>query len=354
MSYPRLSALTDEVVDHLYGVDRASPVEIPTFLFLVGSPGAGKSSGHARAIDAGIIPAGNYVTVNLDTLLESLAPFQAASSMAHLLKQGPARNATKFSSLFAYGTRKENMGLFKWYNIGHEALEKEDPAAVAALNTVREHFRNLQDEEAPAKLMELNESAMGRAIRKGVHIVYETTLSLNKSGRVAKVDEIMAALAKAPVPYRVVFFHIRGDPAETAARIHARQEYGMPYEDPPYYRYVPTSVKATTEMIEKIAEAFAAVAKTYKGRATFEEFENPIDIFRLPPKRNFNANAQTRRIRNAFLGASLVRRSSTPPSSSSSRRSSKTSSAKSSKTSTAKSSNRPGGTRRRTTRRKSQ
>jgi len=299
---PQLSALTDDVVDHLYNVSGATPENTPTFLWLVGAPGAGKSSGHARAIEAGLLPAGNYATINLDTLLESLLPFRAASAMGYWVKQAlPAITDAKFSSLFAYGTRKENMGLFKWYNSAHNAIKAAAPAETARLNRVRAEFAPLLDREAPAKLLDLNESAIVRAVRRSVPIVYETTLSANASGKVQKVDNIMKLLAKEGPQYRVVFYHVTGAPEEVAARIAGRQEYSMPYEEMPFYRYVKASPEAVAEMIEKNAEAFAAVRKTYGRRGyQFEEWENRLDPARLPPARAFNAEAFLERIEHAY------------------------------------------------------
>lgn len=299
---PSLSALTPATVDRLYNIDSATPVAEPVFLFLIGAPGAGKSSGHARAIEAGLLPAGNYATLNLDTLLESLTPFRAASSMGHLIKYTPAtKDLAKFSSISAYGTRKENLGLFKWYNTAHDELAAAAPNVIAELNGVRAEFRPLLDHEADSKIIDLNEAAMVRAVARSVPIVYETVFSMTKAGRVNKFDDIMAYLKKHGPQYRVVVFHIYGAPAEVAARIRARQEYGMPYEDPPFYRYVPASEEVITEMIEKNAAAFAAVQRQYAGKAQFEEFENPLDPSRLAPERPFDTANRLRRIRRAFL-----------------------------------------------------
>lgn len=299
--YPSLSALTPPVVDNLYHIDSASPDAPPTFLWLVGSPGAGKSSGHARAIEAGFLPAGNYATINLDTLLESLLPFRAASAMGHYVKHAMPEAGAKFSSIFAYGTRKENMGLFKWYNTAHNAIAAADPAATANLNRVRAEFAPLLDREAESKLTELNDAAIERAISKGVNIVYETTLSLNKSKKVQKVEEIMALLKTHGPQYRVVFYHVHGVPYEVSARIRARQEYGMPYEELPFYRYVAAHPDAVAEYADKTADAFAQLRKQYaKHGVVFEEWLNPMDPSRLPPVREFNAPSQLRRIVRAY------------------------------------------------------
>jgi len=280
--YRSLSALTDDVVDSLYNIDTAIPQENPTFLFLVGAPGAGKSSGHARAIAAGLLPTGAYATLNLDTLLEALAPFRAASSMAHLLKKSDkTRDLTKFASIAAYQTRKENLGLFKWYNTARPELAVADPDTIVALNTVRAQFADLTDREADTRLLDLHNAALGRAMARRVPIVYETTLSLNKSsGRVEKVDDIMSVL---PAEYKPVMVHITAD--DLPARVRARQEKQMPADPLPYYRYIPTGL--LVKLAEATAEAYTHIrdsskyATIRKRLETFTEVENPFDEARL-------------------------------------------------------------------------
>lgn len=298
---PQLSALTDAVVDRLYNIDGAAPDEHPVFLWLVGSPGAGKSSGHAKAIAEGLLPAGNYATINLDTLLESLLPFRAASAMGYYVKHAIPDAEAKFSSISAYGTRKENLGLFKWYNTAHDDLEGRDPASIAALNRIRAIYEPLRDREAEAKLIDLNDAAIARAVRRSVPIVYETTISLNKSGTVQKVEDMMKFLKKEGPQYRVVFYMVYGPPEEVAARITARQEYGMPYENAPFYRYVTAKPDTVTEMTEKISEAFSALHKKYgKQGIVFEKWNNRLDPARLPAERAFNGAAFLRRIEEVY------------------------------------------------------
>ena len=301
---PSLSALAPAVVDRLYGLASARPVPAPRFVILAGAPGAGKSSGHTFAQTRGLLPTDprDYVTINLDTLLESLAPFRAASSMAHFLKQNPAtRPQSRFGSIAAYGSRQENLGLFKWYDEAHSSLAEADPETVAAFNAVRAEFAPLSAAPAaPSRLLDINAAAMERAVAARVPIVWETTLSLSpKSGRVTKIDDLMQALRG--TPYRVSVVHVTGDPAEIAMRLSARQNYGMPYEVPPYYRYVKATPEAVAEYVTATATAVGALRDQYRGRIEFYEVAPAMDSTRLPRARSFNRNLQRRRI-TAFYG----------------------------------------------------
>ena len=301
MLFGRLSDLTPPVVDQIYNIDSAAPSERPTFLFMVGAPGSGKSTGHGRAIEAGLLPAGNYATVNIDMLLESLLPFRAASAVAHYLKQGATGEMVRFASIGAYGTRKENLGLFRWYDEAHAALAASDPATIRSFNRIRRRFAHLAEQEGANSLIGVNEAALERAIAKRVHIVYETTLSLSAEGRVRKVDALMRLLRNKP--YRIVFYHITGSHADVAARIRARQEHQTPQDPYPFFRYVSTRPERVEEYIKGAAEAFAAVAKRYAKVAEFEIFENPMVPDRAPAENRRSASARRRRIMSAYAGS---------------------------------------------------
>lgn len=290
----KLSDLKPDVVDALYHIDSASTQEAPTFLFLVGAPGSGKSSGHGRAIEAGILPAGDYATVNIDTLLESLLPFRAASSIAHYLKH-------KLGTISAYGSRKENMGLFKWYDENRAMLEA-DPSTIQAFNRIRRRF---ESDTGHHSLIEKTEDALQRAIQKRVHVVYETTLSLSKAGRVHKVDALMRLLEDSP--YRIFFYHITGSPENIAQRIQARQDHAQPQEEFPYYRYIPTG--AIRGLLKATRDGFEAVRHQYHGRASFEEFENPMDPVRLPAENRRSNSTRRRRILSAYASNRTHRKS---------------------------------------------
>jgi hypothetical protein len=302
---PHLSALTPPVVDALYGTDRAVPPHgtEPTFMFMVGIPGVGKSTGHVEAIKSSLLPDdGNYATVNLDSLLENLLPFRAASSMAHLLRQKHA-DLVRFASLPGYMSKKENLGMFKWYDEGRDALAAAvDPKTVAALNRVRETYRPYTGMETDSNLIAINEAAIERAIHKGINIVYETTFSLRaKDNKVAKFEEIMETIKASKQPYRVVVYFIHSDPGAVAFRVGARQEYGMPAEEYPFYRYVPISAAATRVMQDKMAAAVAAVQKRWEPKGVvFATFENVLDPERLMSMRPLNLSTQRRKIVGAY------------------------------------------------------
>jgi hypothetical protein len=305
-----LSDMTPARIRAVYGIDAAEPVDTPIFLFLIGSPGAGKSSGHRWAIERGLLPPTGYATINLDLLLENMLPFRVASAIGHLLKQ--RHENVRFSSIPAYGSRQENLGLFDWYNADHARLG--DPS----LDPLREQFRPLQGQEAAAALRTRSDAAIQEAIGRRIPIVYETTFSVNRSGRVDKLDHIMEQLAGSP--YRVAVLHVRAVPADIIERIHARQEYNTPFQIFPFYRYIPVKRAMARDWIESNAKAYRTIQKQYPQILAME-IENPLDAARLPPPRRERYSKEKRRIlraygptrRNSSRTLSTSWRVSTPP-----------------------------------------
>jgi len=265
-----------DAIAKLYGIDRASPVATPTFVFMVGSPGAGKSQGHATLLegDTPIFGDNNYAIVNLDTLLESFVPFRIASTFAHSVKSCLGKNyplgnlvkgkatVKKFASIGCYQSKASNMGSFGF--IDHEetrvellkaltAKMAERRSLAAAAEYVEDLFASIGTASADAKkaaaaagksIMELNEEAIDAAISKRINVVYETTFSSIK-----KFNDIYAKLK--PAGYTIVVCHIKDKVENIKAKLIARQEYEMPYLEYPFYRFVTPTDAAITEYILK-------------------------------------------------------------------------------------------------------
>lgn len=308
MAYvPHLSALTPPVVDHLFGIDTSEPVASPRFVFIVGVPGVGKSSVPRR------LP-GGHATINLDILLEAIEPFRAASAIAHALKSDErSREKVSFASIFGYGTRKENLGMFDWYDRARPELASSLPAEeLSDYNAIREHYRPLHGQTASETIIAAAAAAIQRAIDRHINIVYETNL---EGGRIAKVSEIVEHL---PPTYRVSLYHVFGPAAEVAERIHARQEYSMPYNSPaPFYRYGSTDRAKIKELLSDNRKAVATLRRKYEksGTVQFHEIETHLDPSRLPRARAFDPRAQRERIIRAYGTRRRHRNSSLIPSS---------------------------------------
>jgi len=306
--YSRLSELTPDIIDDLYRTKDAKPTDKPLFVFLVGTPGAGKSSGHPPSLRGK-----DYATINLDTLLESLRPFRASSAaawwMAHADSKSSARN---FTGLPGYSSRRENVSSFGWWDRLTPKEREDAPDAIRHIMT-----KGIQPSQNNASLIKLNEAAIERAIRKSVNIIYETTLALNKKdGRVKKVDNIMTFIRDNAPQYHILFVLVEALAHNVVERITARQEFNMPYKGNPFWRRVPVDGASIEASIRNNAIAFSALEKQYGEReeVTFERIENKLDRERLPAVRDFDDKEALERINMAYgpkqMESGIARKSS--------------------------------------------
>jgi hypothetical protein len=325
-----------DAVSELYGIDRASPVTSPTFVFMVGSPGAGKSQGHAAmqaSLDGKepIFKTYNYAIINLDTLLESFVPFRIASSFGHSVTRclgaeyptgkldAKGKPSTKkFASIGCYGSKGANLGAFGF--IDHEetrvellkaltAKMAERRGAERAAEYIEDLFSVIGEASAEAKkaaaaagksIMDLNEEAINYAISKHINIVYETTFS-----NIKKFNDLYSKLKSEG--YKIVVFHISDTAEHVKAKLIARQEFEMPYLDYPFYRFVMPSDSAVGEYIKKTADVVEEIAGKadkdglYKDTEVYEyNAKGSFDPSRLKGAVEFDFEAQIERLIGAY------------------------------------------------------
>jgi hypothetical protein len=325
-----------DAVAELYGISRASPVASPTFVFMVGSPGAGKSQGHTAMQESQggkepIFKSYNYAIINLDTLLESFVPFRIASSFGHSVSRCLGANyptgavdtkgkpsTKKFASIACYGSKAANLGAFGF--IDHEetrvellkaltAKMAERRGAERAAEYVEELFSLIGEASAEAKkaasaagksIMDLNEEAINYAISKHINIVYETTF-----GNIKKFNDLYEKLKGEG--YKIVVFHISDAAEHIKAKLITRQEFEMPYLEFPFYRFVMPSDTAIAEYIKKTAdvvteiEAKSAGGGPYEGTEVYQfDGKGSFDPLRLKGPIEFDFEAQIERLIGAY------------------------------------------------------
>ncbi len=363
--YMKLSDMTEEDEDRLFHIDTAMPVPNPTIFMLIGSPGAGKTSGHDVAKRAmldilgesgwggGEAPA--YVSIDLDLLVERMEPFRASSMIHRIISHDPVlstymipqrgrpgapppdpKKAVQLNTMKAYIGSSQNLELFDNFDwlmdkVTADAARTPAPELLRAkalmdeLAPVRERWRALKGRRL-AREAALYMRAMGaiqRAMNRRVNIVYETTLTPPAGSPpctigdglvppvIKKFDEIFDLAMS--MRYGLHLYHVgySGEDAEVTERlikliqqrITGRQEYNTPFRNDPFYRLVP--LEGIPELVEKNATAFRCITATpkYAGYVTFKEI-NPLELPEKPgiPPRNFIFNDEIRKTRGRYAG----------------------------------------------------
>ena len=311
-----------EAVTQLYGIDRATPVN-PLFVFVVGSPGAGKSRAHNALFELGVFKRGdNYATINLDSLLESLVAFRAASALGHsfhtMLGNSYPAGAKSFSSIKSYKSKKSNAGAFNFFRdadsqkelfnalVSKYAAEKGITREEAAthLSSVFSKFNTLSDVFSPSSdvsesLIDLNDEAIDVAIHKHINIVWETTFS-----NIDKFDKYYKKLIDNG--YMIVVLHVVDTAEHIIRKIKNRQEFITPYQEFPFYRYIPSKESIVKGLIEKNAHVVGLIQErlrsgVYDPDLVFvDEYVQKFDPSRLKSPVEFDFDKQINHILDAY------------------------------------------------------
>lgn len=368
--YLKLADMTQADEDRLFHIDTAMPVPNPTLFMLIGSPGAGKSSGHSVAKEAmrSILGEGDwggseappYVSIDLDLLVERMEPFRAASMIhriishnsvlsAYMIPADPRRprngpkKASALETMKAYISTSQNLELFDNFDwllakVTADAAATPTPELIEAkaildeLAPLRGRWRGVKNKKLArdAALYLRVMGAITRAMAKRVNIVYETTLtppaasgptcSMGANGTqgppiIKKFDELFD-LAQS-MGYGLHLYHVgySGPDAEvTAALVHeiqqritGRQEHNTPFRDAPFYRHVP--LEGIPKLVENNAVAFNMIQACPKySSVTFREL-NPLErmgAVARPEARAFNRGREVAATLGAYMGNAVV------------------------------------------------
>lgn len=288
-------------VDFLFGLydSRGTPLltvkEKPTFVFLIGAPAAGKSTGHTLLQERGIVHRKgedgprDYATINVDTLLESLIPFREATATA-------AKMGVPLTALRGYVSKQPNLGFVSGLqkelfpeNVEEKASAKKKVKVANATAAPSAAFEEkkamcapilkeiigsyadiLSGKPMPKNLNQIMDDAIRRIIDARVDIVYETTFSSDK-----KFMELYEVLKGTPYMDQIIIMHIQGNPDNVGTKAELRQQYGMPSEPVPFQRLVPTTPAIVTDLIQKNQTVFDQLRDAAPPGVSFIE-QGPI------------------------------------------------------------------------------
>jgi hypothetical protein len=296
-------------VDFLFGLydSRGTPLltvkEKPTFVFLIGAPAAGKSTGHTLLQERGIVHrkgkdgSRDYATINVDTLLESLIPFREATATA-------AKMGVPLTALRGYVSKQPNLGFVSGLQkelfpenveekagakkkgkvanaeaVPSAAFEEKKTMCTPILKEIIGSYADiLAGKPMPKNLNQIMDDAIRRIIDARVDIVYETTFSSDK-----KFMELYEILKGTPYMGQIIIMHIQGNPDNVGTKAELRQRYGMLSEPVPFQRLVPTNLTHVADLIQKNQTVFDQLRTMAPPGVSFIEQEPiPYDASKAP------------------------------------------------------------------------
>ena len=178
----------DHVIDFFKrGFALESP-ETPNFIFLVGSPAAGKTTQAARILESSKEDINNYYTVSLDLLIERVKPYHNATWRTYDSledKTNIEEHMGKFSGRYTtvMSSQRNNFGMTKNMYEKEKNYEKAYPI-----------------KKDKKKLLQIFDEAIIYGVEQGYNILYDTTLDPGKD----KIMKILDILVKhAPKKYKI-------------------------------------------------------------------------------------------------------------------------------------------------------
>jgi hypothetical protein len=199
------SNITDEKIDLIFSKGKRKLPEVskdqsPYFIFIVGSPGVGKTSklkslfkyenisnklGEERKLKEEFkksnVTYNDFYEISLDLILEKVVPWRNATMKLYNFIRGnqenyelTLNNINEISKFAIYQTSTENFGLTK------KKIEKQ----MANIKTKRTKTGGA------GRFYTIAEEALQRAIKKRHHIIYDTTLD----GTTNKIDKVIKLL----------------------------------------------------------------------------------------------------------------------------------------------------------------
>jgi tRNA uridine 5-carbamoylmethylation protein Kti12 len=161
---------------HLFGEGTVTPQESPTFVFLIGSPGVGKTTSAKHLLGDEY---DNMYKVSLDTIIENYEPyFSSTKQMSNSIREFRKTHKSHSKKLYS----KKNYGKFSGLYL--------------------KTFREVDD---------FFDKALKHGIDMGYSILYDTTFNLNKDGRVAKYDKIIDYIQRKNPRYHVRVILVQPD-----------------------------------------------------------------------------------------------------------------------------------------------
>ena len=245
-TYPSLSAIgLQQILEilsahsgHTYA-DLPTPPE-PTFIFLLGSPGSGKSSAVAKLKELTGLASTDAIDISLDTIIESIGPYRAKTA-----KIGSNNSLINSEKIGASSKVYLNYMLSK-KNINDPAMPK-----------------------LPDSMFNLREKVTQQAIMDGKNIIFERTAG--KPDKDTIIGPILEELAATKKPWKIFVIHTFAEPRTIASRLSNRPK-SMMLKNPPFYRGVPPSkAEEFVETHKKFVDTFV-LPRAAAGELTYIAF----------------------------------------------------------------------------------
>ena len=245
--FTKSSNITLDRVMHLFG-DKIESQKNPLFVFVIGSPGVGKTTQTRRYIDAkyGEGFYDNMYNVSLDTLVEHIEPYRNMTlhayknKVAHKKTNLNENNYAHFSTIYLPIIQSEDsnfsianqniklrtrLGLITHMSQNKPSNSKKRKHNAVETNTKKaksvksaKSVQSVQSVKKSETLLTILDKAIQEGINRSYNIIYDTTLN----GKLDKFDKIKQMIDASKIPYDVLVLHITANIKTIQSRLKKR------------------------------------------------------------------------------------------------------------------------------------
>jgi hypothetical protein len=284
--FTKSSNITLDRVMHLFGADKIVPQEDPLFVFVIGSPGVGKTTQTRRYF--GELYDSMY-NISLDTIVENIKPYRNATIKAknnverikkekgfpsNLENENYADLSTMYLQVIRseepiYSSKAEYDRVIKKINKKYtqKALNASNASIINASKAVKAKPRKTQG----GSLLTILDEAIVEGIKRSYHILYDTTFATDSKGNINKFDKVLEWIIQSKILYQIIILHITASPETIQRRLKGRHTQ-MAHEG--FLRAI--HPKLIPKFVEENKKCYNILKDAYEGNPlfSFEEISN--------------------------------------------------------------------------------
>jgi len=282
--FTKSSNITLDRVMRLFGADKIVSQEDPLFVFVIGSPGVGKTTQTRRYF--GELYDSMY-NISLDTIVENIKPYRNATIKAK-------NNVERIKKEKGFPSNLENENYADLSTMYLQVIRSEEPiySSKAEYDRVIKKINKKYTQKAlnananavkavktqGGSLLTILDEAIVEGIKRSYHILYDTTFATDSKGNINKFDKVLEWIIQSKILYQIIILHITASPETIQRRLKGRHTQ-MAHEG--FLRAI--HPKLIPKFVEENKKCYNILKDAYEGNPlfSFEEISNEANIYSM-------------------------------------------------------------------------
>ena len=285
--FTKSSNITLDRVMRLFGADKIVSQKDPLFVFVIGSPGVGKTTQTRRYF--GELYDSMY-NISLDTIVENIKPYRNATIKAK-------NNVERIKKEKGFPSNLENENYADLSTMYLQVIRSEEPiySSKAEYDRVIKKINKKYTQKAlnananavkavkavktqGGSLLTILDEAIVEGIKRSYHILYDTTFATDSKGNINKFDKVLEWIIQSKILYQIIILHITASPETIQRRLKGRHTQ-MAHEG--FLRAI--HPKLIPKFVEENKKCYNILKDAYEGNPlfSFEEISNEANTYSM-------------------------------------------------------------------------